>query len=78
MLESGHTETVLPGERVDIVWNPSNKGFIYADKMYQGIAPSGKPYNYSKDKNPNAQSHWFEVAKNEKQGWKQLIQKLFG
>lgn len=72
LLESGHTETVSD-EQVNVVWDEP-----YANYQYQGISKSGKPLNYSKDVNPNAQSHWFEVAKNAKQGWKQLIQRLFG
>lgn len=72
LLQSGHTETISP-EQVNVVWDTR-----YANYQYQGISKSGKPLNYSKDVNPNAQSHWFEVAKNAKQGWKQLIQKLFG
>lgn len=96
-MESGHTETVTPGEQVNVIWDTP-----YANNMYVGIvwrdpntgstwAKAGQSkvrtdqagfqtqmYNYSKDKNPNAQSHWFEVAKGQKKGWVAQIKKLFG
>jgi hypothetical protein len=49
-----------------VVWNTP-----YARKLY-----FNPEYNFSKDKNPNAQGLWFEAAKAVKKGvWKEVAQR---
>lgn len=75
------TDTMLQSRRIEIesedkakiIWDTP-----YANKQYRGLTKDGKPFNYTKDRNPNAQSEWFHVAKAVKKSWNQLAQKLFG
>ncbi|MCD3473309.1 minor capsid protein, partial [Streptococcus equi subsp. equi] len=46
----------------------------YARRLYYN-----PQYNFSKDKNPNAQGKWFEVAKaNHAEHWYELTKKAYG
>ena len=38
----------------------------YAHYQWQGVSKSGRPLNYSKEKNYLAQSHWEEAAERDK------------
>lgn len=55
------------------------KGKIIWDTPYARRLYYNPQYNFSKDKNPNAQGLWFEAAKSNKlQSWINIGKKVFG
>lgn len=66
-----------------IVWRDPNTGSTWAKRGQSKVRTDSagfqtQYYNYSKDINPNAQAHWFEVAKLAKKNWSVITKKLFG
>lgn len=59
---------LMVGRESRSAWAKSGETKVYA----------GKPLQYSKDKNPQAQKEWFEAAKKKHKGWEKQANKLFG
>lgn len=80
LINSGRVDVVADGAQVS--WNAPHARYQYSGKVMVGKPPktvTDKDLVYSKDKNPNAQSHWFEAAKKTKLAeWLRKFQKMMG
>ncbi len=72
LIKSSYNFSEVTDSRMVMRWSTP-----YARRLYYGISPSGKPYKYSHDHNPNATKMWAHKASKQKgEQWRRRFQTL--
>lgn len=72
LIQSSYNFSEVADSRMVMRWSVP-----YARRLYYGISPSGKPYKYSHDHNPNAAKMWAHKASKQKgEQWRRQFQAL--
>lgn len=78
LIKSSYNFSEVEKTKLIIRWGTNaNWSVPYARRLYYGISPSGKPYKFSRDHNPNATKMWARKAEEQKgEQWRRQFQAL--